>query len=73
MGTLNDAFHVVRPDSSFMWSDVKRGLVKWDLKSLGNGVPNFGQFPLQKSASNPPLARAAISRNFQISEGSIRT
>ena len=39
---------------------------------LCNGVPIFGQFPLQVIVSNPPLARAAISRNFQISEGSIR-
>ena len=39
---------------------------------LGNGVPNFGQFSSEESASNPPLARAAISRNSQISEGLIR-
>ena len=73
MGTLNDAFHVFRPASRFMCSRCEVGSGKWDLKSLGNGVPNVGHFPLQKSASNPPLARAAISRNFQISEGSIRT
>ena len=32
----------------------------------------FGQFSSEESASNPPLARAAISRNSQISEGLIR-
>ena len=40
--------------------------------ALCNGVPNSGQFPLQESASNPLLARAAISRNSQILEGLIR-
>ena len=39
---------------------------------LGNGVPIFGQFSSEESASNPALARAAISRNSQISEGLIR-
>ena len=28
--------------------------------ALGNGVPNFGQFPLQESASNPALPEAKI-------------